>query len=55
MIIDTEMEIDQIDDSIIDMDLYARVIKHNVKEKDNFKAALEYQESVKERYEIFFL
>ena len=55
MIIDTTMEIDQIDDSVIDMSLYSRVVTHNIKEKDFFKAALEYQESVKERYEIFFL
>lgn len=50
LIIATEMEIDQIDDSVIEKDLYARVVKHNIKEKDFFKSALEYQESVKERY-----
>jgi hypothetical protein len=50
MIIQTEMDVDQIDDSVLDISRYTQAINLAVKEKDFFKAALEYQEIVKERY-----
>jgi hypothetical protein len=55
MVLQTDMDLEQIDDSLLDNKKYLQFFEMNVKNKDFFKTALAYQEVVKQSYQTFYL
>jgi hypothetical protein len=55
MILQTDMDLEQIDDSLLESKKFIEFFETNVKNKDFFKAALAYQEVVKQSYQTFYL
>ena len=49
------MDLDQIDDSLLVKETYIKFLEQTIEDKNYFKAALAYQEIVKQRYHTFFL
>jgi hypothetical protein len=55
LILNTDMELEQMDDSLLGNKKYIAFFEQNIKNKDFFKTGLAYQEVVKQSYQTFFL
>lgn len=55
MILAADLNIEQIDDSLLEKQRYIDMISQNIQDNDLFKAAMNFQEVVKQKYQTFFL
>ena len=55
LILQTDLDLEQLDDSLLDKQSYIKHIQQRQADKDFFKAALDYQEILRQRYQTFYL
>jgi hypothetical protein len=55
LILQTDMDLEQLDDTLLENRKYLEFFEENIKDKDFFKTALAYQEVVEQSYETYYL